>query len=227
MPEAVDRSEGLRFFPEWQLVRLRETRAERELCVHTVDAGDVRIADEVRGAVAGEERTEPSQRAAFDVDAGCSENDVVRVERRRIGNFGIQRLAFAVKLLERLEALCERTARAFDAPPGRAEVDRDQDRDRALTQRSARPLREDCAAAEREDVRLGPLEHLARDLLLQAAKPRLALQEELHDGCARAAFDLVVEVEKRSPDAQGDLRRKRRLARAHEADERDVPLQRL
>ena len=101
VPQAVDRSERLRLFAERQLVRLREPRAERELRVHAVDAGDVRIADEVGGAVARHELAEPAQRAALDVDAGGGEDDVVRVARRCVGDFVVERLPFSVELARR------------------------------------------------------------------------------------------------------------------------------
>ena len=56
--------------------------AERELRVHAVDAGDVRVRDERDRAVAGHELAEPLQRAALDVDAGGGEHDVVGVASR-------------------------------------------------------------------------------------------------------------------------------------------------
>jgi hypothetical protein len=74
-------------------------------------------------------------------------------------------------------------------------------------------------------MRLEPLEHLADDLLLRTAKAGLAALEELRHGRAGTPLDLVVEVEERPPDAQGDLGGERRLAGAHEADERNMPLE--
>ena len=159
------------------------------------------------------------------MDSGGGEGDVVRVARRCVSDFGVDRFPFSVQPFEGLASLRERAAGAFDASPCGVDVDLHQHGDRTLAQRSARALGEDGAAAEREHVRLEPLEHLAHDLFFRAPKAGLALLEELRDGRARAPFDLVVEIEKRPPDAERNLRRERRLACAHEADERNVPLQ--
>ena len=86
LPEPVERRERLRLLAGRQLVRLREPRAERELRVHAVDAGDVRVGDERDRAVAGDELAEPLQRAALDVDAGGGEDDVVDVVRDDVGD---------------------------------------------------------------------------------------------------------------------------------------------
>ena len=91
LPEAVERGERLRLLAGRELVRLREARAERELRVHAVDAGDVRVGDERDRPVAGNELAEPLQRAALDVHAGGGEHDVVDVPGDDVGDLGVQR----------------------------------------------------------------------------------------------------------------------------------------
>jgi hypothetical protein len=53
---------------------------------------------------------------------------------------------------------------------------------------------------------------------------RLVLAEEPRDGPARRPLDLRVDVDDVTSEPLGDLLRERRLARPHEADERDVLL---
>src|SRR5205809_792986 len=54
-----------------------------------------------------------------------------------------------------------------------------------------------------------------------------ALLEELGDGGAQILLEVAVEVDERPPETLGDLRTERRLARTHEADEREVAVQRV
>ena len=58
-------------------MRLAEARPERELRVHAVDAGDVRVRDERDRAAAGDELAELLQGSALDVDACGGQRDVV------------------------------------------------------------------------------------------------------------------------------------------------------
>ena len=96
----------------------------------------------------------------------------------------------------------------------------------ALAQPGARALRQDRPAAESEHVRLALREHVADDLFFDAPEAALAVGEELDDRRAGQPLDLLVDVEKRTPDPRSRLRTERRFARAHEPDERDVPVQR-
>ena len=53
-------------------MHLPEPRAERELRVHSVDSGDVRVGDERDLAAIGHELAEATKRASLDVHAcGC------------------------------------------------------------------------------------------------------------------------------------------------------------
>ena len=106
------------------------------------------------------------------------------------------------------------------------DTDGHEHRRRAVVEGPPRVLGEHGAAAEREHVRLAPLEQLARNLLLDTAKARLTRAEELRHGRTGTPLDLVVEVEKRPPDSQRNLSGERRFAGAHEAHERDVPCER-
>ena len=63
-----------------------EPPAERELRVHAVDAGDVRVGDERDRALARDELAEELERADADVDAGGGEHDVVGVVGGRVGD---------------------------------------------------------------------------------------------------------------------------------------------
>ena len=132
LPEAVERGERLRLLAERQLVRLREARAERELRVHAVDAGDVRVADERDRAVARDELAEPLQRAALDVDAGGREHDVVGVAHDRVGDLGVERTPLLVELARSRSRSCASgRSRALDSLPAVVEVDVDQQGRRA------------------------------------------------------------------------------------------------
>ncbi len=100
LPEPGDRRERLRLLARRQLVRLCEARAERELRVRAMDAGDVRVGDERDRAVAGDELAEPLQRAALDVNAGRGEDDVVDVVRYDVRDLGVQLAALLVEPAE-------------------------------------------------------------------------------------------------------------------------------
>jgi hypothetical protein len=50
------------------------------------------------------------------------------------------------------------------------------------------------------------------------------LLEDLRDRPAKLALDLAVEVDEPTAQALGHLQPERRLARAHEPDEREVPV---
>ena len=94
-----------------------------------------------------------------------------------------------------------------------------------LGQRAADARRLDCAAAEREHRRPLVLECPDRRLGLEHAKLDLpALLEDLGQRTPRGALELAVEVDEPPAEPLRDLGAERRLARAHEADERDVPV---
>ena len=86
--------------------------------------------------------------------------------------------------------------------------------------------REHGAAAERDHRRLGRVEDGGGDVLLGDPEAGLAVaREQLLDRRAGALLDLVVEVDEGAPQPAGDLPAERRLARAHEAGEREVAVQ--
>ena len=129
--------------------------------------------------------------------------------------------------MERVEGvlvLRERPVAARRPLPGRLGIDVEQHRERASGELAPRPLREDGAAAERDDRRLAVAEHVVGDLLLERAEAGLAARgEQLGDGRARARLDLVVEIDEPAPEPGGDRPPDGRLARAHEPGEREVP----
>ena len=89
-----------------------------------------------------------------------------------------------------------------------------------LTEKLANLGRRDRSAAEIDDVRARPgAQHGARDARLLLAEGRLAALEQLRDR------ELAVGLDRRPADAGMHRVRHRRLAGAHEADERDVLVQ--
>ena len=92
-----------------------------------------------------------------------------------------------------------------------------------LAERLADPRARHRPAAERDHLRRARRERLERGLLLAHAELDLAaLREDLRDRLAQLALDLAVEVDEPPAEAFGDLEAERRLAGAHEADEREV-----
>ena len=192
-------------------MRLRQAGAERELRVHAVDAGDVRIGDERDRAVAGDELAEPLERAALDVDACGGENDVVDVVRNDVGDLCVERAPLGEQPPELRLVLRERAVASPHALPARVDVDVEPDRQR-VPERIADRRRRHRAAAEREHDRP----------LLDRAKRRLAaFLEDLGNRLAGSRLDEVVRVD------ASDRASRRRLPRAHEPDERDALLQRI
>jgi hypothetical protein len=99
------------------------------------------------------------------------------------------------------------------------------DRQRGLVQRAPDRLGLDRAAAERDHRRPLVAQSRERRLGLQDPELRLAaLREDLRDRLTQRALQLAVEVDEAAPQPIGDLRAERRLARAHEAHERDVAI---
>jgi hypothetical protein len=99
------------------------------------------------------------------------------------------------------------------------------DRGRVRAKRLAGSAGLDRPAAERDHGRHGRLEQGDRPLLLELAETRLALaREQLRDGPAVVGSNQLVDVDELPSDARRSLRTQRRLARAHEADERDLPI---
>jgi hypothetical protein len=131
-------------------------------------------------------------------------------------------------LVERVEALLvlrERPVAAADARPRGRGVDLDVNREGVLAESSPDLLRLDGAAAERDDRGALVDERLERGLGFEQAEFRLAaLAEHLRDRLTQRALELAVEVDEPPAEALRRLRSERGLARAHEADEREVPV---
>ncbi len=211
LPEPVEGGQRLRLLAGRQLVHLREPRAERELRVHAVDAGDVRIGDERDRAVAGDELAEPPQRAALDVDAGRGEDDVVGVPGDDVGDLRVERPALLVEPLELLAVPRERAIAPAHALPAvststssQTTVARSFSSARTSGMVTAPPPRSTTRGSVRR-------EHVPDDLRLSRAECRLAVVEQ-RDRNVRVGLDV------RETERAGD----RRLPRAHEADEREV-----
>ena len=82
----------------------------------------------------------------------------------------------------------------------------------------------DRAPAERDDDRITSCGHVGRDARLDLPERGLAaFTEEIRDR-AVAALDLSVDVDERPAEPPRDFGAERRLPRAHEADEREMPV---
>ncbi len=81
------------------------------------------------------------------------------------------------------------------------------------------------AAAERDHLRGQRVQELGEVAELRLAELLLAEREPFGNRTRRAPLDLRVEIDERPVQEQRDVLAERRLAGAHEADDRDVPLQ--
>jgi hypothetical protein len=204
-------------------VHAGEPLAERQLSGRAVDPGHRRVGDERRGPVARDERAEELERADADVDARGGEDDVVEVVRDEVGRRLVERAPALVQLREAALVLRERPCGAPGTLPRRLERDVNPDRPRVSAQRLACPRRFDRPAAESEHPRVRRLEHRDRPFLLDLAEPVLAVaREQLGDRVAVLLGNELVDVDERQADQLGGLPAERRLARAHEADQREV-----
>jgi len=149
------------------------------------------------------------------------EQHIVDASHRSGGDLVVQGLPRVEERPERFLVARKRTAASPDALPGRRGVDLDPDGMGTTAQKVARALGKHCSTAERDHGRLGGGEHLRRELLLEATELRLASLEELRDG-SMASFELSVEIDEGSGAQPRGFLTERRLARAHEADEREV-----
>jgi len=194
-------------------MRLREPGPERELGVHAVDAGDVRVGDERHVAASGDELAEPLQPAALDVDPRGSQNDVVGVPGDDVGDLRVDRAPLLVESPELVVVSSKWPFASFHALPRDVDVHVEPDDDRALPQQRTHLGRGDGSATEIGDHRLRALEHAADDLGLSRPERRLALLEQLER-------DVPVGLHVRQAEPPGDGR----LTGAHETDEREMPV---
>src|SRR5262249_11170587 len=205
------------------LVRLRETRPERELSVHAVDAGHVWIGDERHGAVSRHEIAEPCERSALDVDTGEGDHDVVGIARGRIGNLGVERQTLVVEPSEPLLVLRERAFRAASPAPRRLASDLDPGREGPAREQFADARVRHRTSTEGDDLGIS-LDYGGERACFDLAKARLAVASEGVRNRADPTLDLLVEIHELQTEPRRELARARQFARAHEADERDVPV---
>ena len=159
-----------------------------------------------------------------DLDPRRGEHDLVHVVCHGLRNLVVERRALLVQRVKALLVLGERTVAAADPRPGGRGVDLDVNRERVLAERAPDLLGLDRAAAERDHGGRPAGERLQRRLGLQLAEVRLAARsEDLRDRLPQRALELAVEVDEPPAQPLGRLLAERRLARAHEADEREVP----
>jgi hypothetical protein len=159
------------------------------------------------------------------VDARGAEDDVVEIAGRGIGDIVVERQALLVQRAERSLVLRERPVSGAHALPGRPCVDLHVNGQRVLAQGVPDPRAGDRPTTEGDHRRLaapkrvegdGPLEHPE----LELPPPR----EQLGNRLVCAFLELAVEVEELAAEPASDLDPERRLAGAHEADERQVPV---
>ena len=169
----------------------------------------------------GQSREQP----LFDVDPRCCEDDPVHVAGDRVRRLRVERRAALVQRMEARLLLRERPVSPTDAIPGGRRVDLDVNGQRVLAKRAADRLGLDRATAERDHGRPLAGKRLERGLGLELAEVRLAaFAEDLRDRLPQRALELAVEVDEPPPQPLSNLRAERRLARAHETDEREVPV---
>ena len=185
-----------------------------------MDAHHRRVGDERNRAVSRHELAQPVERPELVVDPGRCEDPAVDVVRSRIGDLAIQRLPLPPEAAELRLVLRKRALAAPAALPRSVRVDVEQHRERRPRELVANLGRGDRAAAEREHARLTALEEEQRALqLVHAERIHAALLDDL-----RRAF---VDVHCRTAEALCDRLHQRRLARPHEADQRDMPAERV
>ena len=169
----------------------------------------------------GTGNVETGQSTTRDLDLERGEQHVIDAPHGGSGDLVVQGLPLVEERPERFFVPRKRTIASPDALPGRRGVDLDPDRVGTTAEKVARTLGKDCSAAERDHGRLRRGEHLRSELRFDATELRLAPLEELGDG-SMAAFDLTVEIDEGSPAQPRGFLTQRRLARAHEPDEREV-----
>ena len=221
VPEPARHGEPLRILARRQLVLRGEASAERELRVGAVDAGDVAVGDERYAAVARDQLAEALERPGLHVDAAGGEHDAVQVVCLRHCDLLVHAPAGLVEDAELAIVPGERAPRLADALPRSVDVDVDQHGE-VTGELGARRRRQHGAAPERDHRRLGAAQHLRRGALLGLAEHRLAMREHHLDARPRLGLDLAVEIDERAAQPRSHLLAEGRLARAHEANEREV-----
>jgi len=168
---------------------------------------------------------QPREQALADLDAARGQDDVFDVPRDGVGRLGVERPPALEQRAEARLVARERPPLPPGSRPRDSWVDVDQHRQRALAQRAPDRGRLDGPATECEHCRPLVAQRRQRRLGLEHAELRLApLLEQLRHRLAQRALELAVEVDEPPAEPVCHLDAERRLARAHEADEREVPL---
>ena len=175
--------------------------------------------------VARHELLEQVDRPDPNIDRRSGEDYPVRVVR--VGPGIRDRLVhgqpFAKERVERLVVDRQRTPTLARPLPRGLGVDLEQHGERATREQLPRVGREHCAAAERDHRRLRPVECGRGNTGLDQPESRLAVaREDVLDRRSRLAFDLPIEIDEGPAEPARDVAPERRLARAHEAGEREV-----
>ena len=182
------------------------------------------VGDERRPARAHEagqlrQRGRPRQRR----EQGLLAPEVVRVDERVAGGV-VERPALLVELGEPARLDRERTVAGIglDTAPRRLRRHVQKHGEAPVAEPPAGHRRQDRPSAEREHcIRLS--EQAADHALLERPERRLAvLLEDRGDRPAGLPLDLAVGVQERPPQPGGQRLARARLARAHEADQREV-----
>ena len=186
---------------------------------------DLRVRDQRHRPLAGHELAELLERAEGDVDARRGEDDVIQRAGDGVGGIAVERPPLLVERPERPFLLRQGPPLAADALPGDVRLDLDVHGQGVVAEGFADLRARHRAAAERDHRRRPRPERLQRGLLLAHAELDLAaLLEDLGDGLAQAALDLAVEVDEPPAQPLRELQPERRLAGAHESDEREMPV---
>ena len=174
------------------------------------------------------ERPEPLERPGVDLHARRGEHDVVRVIAVRICDLVVQLAPTLVQRVKLGLITRQRPIATGAALPGRVGIDLEQHGECTVAQLVPDRRGLDRAAAQRDHGRVRQTQRCNRVTFLLQAELRLAAPlEELGDRRPEVLFEVAVEVDEGTPEPLRDLRAEGRLARAHEADEREVPVQRV
>jgi hypothetical protein len=141
----------------------------------------------------------------------------------RVGHLVIELAAALVKRVKLGLVLRQRPVAAGAPLPRRLGIDLEDDRKGAVSEDVPDRRGLDRPAAEGNHGRLREMKCSNRlALLLEAEVVLPGLLKELGDRLPQSLLELPVEIDERPAETIGDLRSKRRLPRAHEADEREV-----
>ena len=133
-PEPLEHGQGLRVLARRHVVGGDVALSERELRRDAVDAGDVRVGDDLDGAGAGHELLEQLERADPHVDPGGREHDAVGIVRVGVRGLLVDRQSREVERAERLLVARQRPPAFARPPPRELRVDLEQHRERAARQ---------------------------------------------------------------------------------------------